>query len=108
AVKNNDSMGIIKRLQTATKKYDNNTDLKDYDDDNLFAHNELLDESIETQSVLKEEKGSNSMKQQREHLHYIPFGTKKNLLKKLMRTVEEVNENNDIGELLEDKIKSII
>ncbi|CAG8854899.1 34710_t:CDS:1, partial [Gigaspora margarita] len=35
-VENNNATGIIKRLQAATKKYYNNTDLEDYDD-NLFA-----------------------------------------------------------------------
>ncbi|CAG8461827.1 19479_t:CDS:2 [Gigaspora rosea] len=58
AVENNDTTGIIKRLQAATKKYDNNTDLEDYDN-NLFAQLENNNaEGIETQSVLKEEKGS--------------------------------------------------
>ncbi|CAG8796729.1 27964_t:CDS:2, partial [Gigaspora margarita] len=57
AVKNNDTMGIIKRLQAATKKYDNNTDLKDYDDDNLFAHKadeiELNDDEKQLKEVNK-------------------------------------------------------
>ncbi|CAG8495609.1 11969_t:CDS:2 [Gigaspora rosea] len=36
AVENNDGTNIIKSLQATTKKNDNNTDLKDYNN-NLFA-----------------------------------------------------------------------
>ncbi|CAG8766868.1 17285_t:CDS:2, partial [Gigaspora rosea] len=44
-VENNNATGIIKRLQAATKKYDNNTDLEAYNN-NLFAQLENNAEGI--------------------------------------------------------------
>ncbi|CAG8783460.1 8942_t:CDS:1, partial [Gigaspora rosea] len=41
AVENNDAIGIIKRLQAATKKYDNNTDLENYDN-NFLLNSEII------------------------------------------------------------------
>ncbi|CAG8777585.1 21523_t:CDS:2, partial [Cetraspora pellucida] len=43
-VENNNATSIIKRLQTATNNYysDNNV-LKNYDNESLFAHNELIE-----------------------------------------------------------------
>ncbi|CAG8828410.1 25630_t:CDS:2, partial [Gigaspora margarita] len=113
-VENNGAMGIMKRPQATTKKYDNNTDLKDYNDDNLFAHNELLDErnSVHTKRRKRQQqceaaKGTPML--------YTFWNQEKSVeeadeveLNDDEGQLEEVNKNNDIEELLENEIKSII
>ncbi|CAG8844755.1 24433_t:CDS:2, partial [Gigaspora margarita] len=103
-VKNNDDMGIIKRLQVATKKYDNNTDLKNYDDNNLFAYNELLDESVvkkfkDTVNKYYQEYNFNkTQKKSVEEADEVELNDDEGQL-------EEVDEDNDIEGPSEDEIE---
>ncbi|CAG8726390.1 16945_t:CDS:2, partial [Funneliformis caledonium] len=74
-----------------TRSYDNNEDSDNdnisFYDDNFSIYDEPIENdnviSIETQATLKEERISNSVKQQKGPLSYIPFGMLRNLLKKL-------------------------
>ncbi|CAG8802463.1 38684_t:CDS:2 [Gigaspora margarita] len=99
AVKNNNTTGIIKRLQVATKKYDNNTNFEDYNNDNLFAYNELINKSI-----YKVAKGTPTL--------YTFWNQEKSVveankieLNDDKEQLEEVDKDDDIRVLLENKIE---
>ncbi|CAG8703913.1 14165_t:CDS:2 [Dentiscutata erythropus] len=102
AVENNNATGIVKRLQARTKKYNNNTNLEDYDDDNLFAHNKR-----KRQQQRKAAKGTPMLhtfwnqEKSVEKADEVELSDNKDQL-------EEVDEDDDIGGPSEDEIEILL